>query len=278
MKTKAKTPQEFCECPFQPNDRSGSCPNCLHPFKPSVDGEKVYNSMTEWYHPEIDYWEMLHKFRWTNTTMSKLMKYMCPLDHVDMFQHADMFNYDSEKKTETYGHQQKFQFWNKQFNDALERLLIQEGKRPKLILDVGAGDGYLSKILHDRGFNVVAIDNMRWPFLQRYFPVEEMSYGLAIKKYQPEVIISSWMPLNTDWTPGFRRTKSVKKYILIGEVEAACGGDWSEKKGWEMYTDEEATKYALCRTDSLWFPNPKNDKPDGEFMMHHSAVTVFERK
>ena len=241
----------------------------------TVTSEQVFNSLSEWYHPEIDYWEMLHKLRFTKDPLKEAIGHNTyPQDHVTLMFHAKAFGYDPDKKQEYPSKQQTFQFWNKQFNNALHETLKK--LNPKLILDVGAGDGLLSKVLKDRGFNVIAIDNYEWPFDKRFFPVEELSYGIAIRKYQPDVVICSWMPLNTDWTPGFRRAKSVKHYITIGEVEAACGGDWEEKDGWEMHELEEASRFALCRTDDLWWK--ENGELDDHFMMHHSSVYLFSRK
>jgi hypothetical protein len=237
----------------------------------------IYEDISEWYHPEIDYWEMLNKFRVTRDPLRRAIELPDSFyrDHVSLIFHAKAWGYDETKpegQREYPGDQQVFQFWNKQFNDELVKLIRKDHK---LILDVGAGDGMLSKILHDRGFNVVAVDNYNWPFKMRYFKVHKMTYKQGLKKFEPDVVISSWMPLYKDWTPEFRKTKSVKQYILIGEVDAACGGDWKDRKRWPIKYAKKASYYALCRTDDLWWRD--DGKMNDHFMAHHSAVHVFNR-
>ena len=262
---------------------------------------KIYDNISQWYFPEIDYWEMIEKFRWTkdvlrhnfeqemiietknpdgSTNSIKTKKYISPRNHISLMFHSKAWEIDKETGKEKPSQQQIFQFWNKQFNDELTKILKKIN--PRLILEVGAGDGSLTKILFNRKFNIVATDSYDWPFRNRYFKVEELKYKEALKKYQPDVVIGSWMPLGTDWTPDFRKTKSVNHYIIIGEVNAACGGDWKKRKGWKMIYEKEATKYALCRTDDLWFEgnkleNSKRNKFMNDFLMHHSAVYRFSR-
>jgi len=247
--------------------------------------QTIYNNISEWYNPEIDYWEMLNNFRYTKDPLKEAIgykptmtvdgvEYPNPLDHVTLMFHAKAWEYDKVTKKEYPSKQQQFQFWNKQFNDALTKVL--QKMKPKLILEVGAGQGILSKILTDRGFNVKAIDNFSWPFDKRYFKIEKIDYKNALLKYQPDVVIGSWMPLGTDWTKDFRKTKSVKHYIIIGEVDACCGGDWTDRKTWPMKRENEISKYALCRTDDLWWKD--NGNLDEHFMMHHSSVYSFSRR
>lgn len=54
-----------------------------------------------------------------------------------------------------------------------------------------------------------------------------MDYKEALKKYKPDIVISSWMPYTEDWTKDFRTFSSVKEYILIGEPDnGCCGHPW----------------------------------------------------
>lgn len=60
------------------------------------------------------------------------------------------------------------------------------------------------------------------PFwIKRIFPVEEISTEEAMKN-NPDVVISSWMPAEEDWTKLFRENESVQTFILIGR-EHDCG-------------------------------------------------------
>lgn len=235
--------------------------------------KKIYKTINEWYHPEIDYYEMLENLRWTEDDIQRAIKTpeKYPKEHVTMTMHGRAWEFDESTKDIRPSKQQIFQFWNKQFNDELAKVI--KGMNPQLILEVGAGDGILSKILSDRGFNIVAVDDYSWTFNKRYFKVKKMDYKKALEEYKPDVVLSSWMPLHEDWTPFFRKTKSVKHYILIGEVEGCVGGDWKDRKTWPIHFAKEASKYALCRTDMLWWQKDKLS----DFMMEHSEVNYFSR-
>jgi len=244
---------------------------------------KTYKNMEEWYHPEIDYFEMIENFRWTPDALQRAIKragYDLPQSCISLHLHAKAWEFDEETKSEEPGKQQIFQFYNKQYNDAIAQVLHKMS--PRLILDVGAGDGLMTKLMKARGFNIIAVDNYSWEFRERYADVIRMDYKKALAKYNPDVVISSWMPLGTDWTPDFRKTKSVKHYIQIGEVNMCCGGDWEDRKTWPIQTATEATKYALCRTDSIMFSqleDPNNILSQrSQYMMHHSEVNVTSRR
>jgi hypothetical protein len=57
--------------------------------------------------------------------------------------------------------------------------------------------------------------------------VEKLDYKKALLKYQPDLVIVSWMPMFSDWTKEIRATPSVKEYILIGESDdGCCGNNW----------------------------------------------------
>ena len=55
--------------------------------------------------------------------------------------------------------------------------------------------------------------------------VEPLSCAAALLKYQPTVVVCSWMPQGVDWSAEIRATKSVQEYILVGEVDGGCCGD-----------------------------------------------------
>jgi len=237
---------------------------------------KVYDNPKEWYHPEIDYDEMLTCLRWTKDPMMEksvelqgIWGYDFPLRHVDMFHFVlDVRGGDIQSDGIP-----PFQWWNKTFNGALSKLL--HSINAKVIVEVAAGDGMLTKILLDRGFNVYATDSYRWTYEKQYSPVEKLTYGRALKKYSPDVVICSWMPLGTNWTPTFRETESVMHYIQMGEVEQCCGGDWKKRKGWTVGEIEECSKYALCRTDDISFRNGNGNEI--EFSLFHSKVYLSSR-
>ena len=225
---------------------------------------KVYKDMREWWHPEIDYHEMIDKFKWTHDRMKDILEqeYTFPVGNVNLMMHANAWDEDGKDNKN-----QLFQFWNKQLLDSIADEIRQ--LKPKTVLDVCAGDGMLAKALHNRGLPIIASDNYSWPFEKRHFKIHKLDHKKALEKFQPDIVIGCWMPLHTDWTPDFRKTKSVKHYIQIGEVEACCGGNWDDRKKWPIYR-LDASEYALCRTDSIW--NYRD-----EYGMHHSSVYLTSR-
>lgn len=244
---------------------------------------KIYQNIDEWYHPDIDYNEMMENFRWTHTRMTDLMRekkeivekssflnYEFPLKNIMLHEHSGMFEWDGKK--EKHGRHQKFQFFNKQFNDELAKSI--QRWNPQKVLEVGAGNGWLSRMLEMRGLNTIATDNFSWKLKQMY-QVEKLGVKQALEYYKPDVVIGCWMPLGTDWTTYFRATPSVKHYIIIGEVEACCGGDWKIRKGWHRENLMNVEQWSVCRTDDTWdfFPNHEI----GKLSRRHSEVWAFSR-
>lgn len=232
-----------------------------------------YQSIDEWIYPEIDYYEMIDKFRWTEGDMDKFTSSSSfPKNFLSLIFLSKNWKRDVDGNL-VISDQQIFQFYNKQFNNELAKILKK--MQPKLILEVGAGNGALSRLISNRGFNIVATDNYSWPFAKKYYKIEKMGYKKALKKYVPDVVLVSWMLLNSDWTPEFRNTKSVKHYIQIGELNGCCGGDTKDRKAWPFQIAKSASKFALCRTDTLcWDVNNLRD----DFMMYHSYVGVTSRR
>ncbi len=172
-----------------------------------------------------------------------------------------------------------FQFWFKEYVDGLaEYLLTRYGNQQ--ILEVGAGDGMLSHLLKGRGVNIVATDSGRWKISTDL--IEKLTYKQAIKKYKPVVIIVSWMMLGEDWTPDFRRAKSVQEYIVIGEGEGGCCGQESvfhTHKGWRRYDAFGFDAFNICKTDELANPKGKWAVPGtfGMFNRLHSRTIAFRK-
>ncbi len=127
------------------------------------------------------------------------------------------------------------------------------------ILEVGAGNGRLSHFLKQQlekdapgKFQVIATDSGEWELDSSVFPVEQLDYPEAIKKYKPTVVITSWMPHGEDWTPEFRQADNIKEYLLIGEADGgSCGSDetWTEHDGFVKKDLEEMNKYQFCVAD-----------------------------
>lgn len=165
---------------------------------------------------------------------------------------------------------------------------LSTGNKPVRILEVGAGNGRLAHFMKEElektkagKFQIVATDSMERGFEPNY-PVEEIDYKDALAKYQPEIVICSWMPYSTDWTANFRSTPSVKEYILIGESYLeVCGDPWltwgqkdSDEESAEVppyqkdgFVDSElaeVTKYQISQSDTADFGLFKYFKHGGD--------------
>lgn len=164
-----------------------------------------------------------------------------------------------------------YQILNKEFNDALAAEIKQMRLSP--VLEVGAGLGYLSNALQKRGIDVTAVDNFSDPLLEKSFNKsaiisQKMDYREALDKFNPQLVICSWMPPGEDWTIDIKNTDSVKAYILIGEEDQTI---WGEFTGWRSKVLKESNKWSLCRLDhGVDFEKP-------ELWWRHSKVILYKR-
>ncbi|MEA1936861.1 MAG: hypothetical protein U9N04_01995 [Patescibacteria group bacterium] len=120
---------------------------------------------------------------------------------------------------------------------------------PVIVLEVGGGDGklgynlqkYCDKKLPDK-IKVIVIDKS--PRNQNHLDiVEKIDSENAIGKYNPDIVIMSWMPFEVDLTEDWRNCKNVKEYILVGETDDGCCGHetltWGTKPYYPYDWDEE---------------------------------------
>lgn len=191
-----------------------------------------------------------------------------------------------------------YEFLNAEFITAFSNYLAQRVKNlgasedsPVTILEVGAGNGRLSHFIQQRlaamlpgKVKVVATDSGKWG-LKTAFPVEAIGHKEALGKYEPNIVIFSWMPYEKDVTDDFRAAGSVDEYILIGETVGCCGDIWRtwgeswsfddkdiEGKvapyiadGFERQNIDEVSVHQICRSDYL--------DDDG-----HSSTVSFRRE
>lgn len=142
---------------------------------------------------------------------------------------------------------------------------------PEIILEVGAGEGLLGKYLSkELGKDIILTDDHSW-WKKENIKINNkdilaIDYNAAIKIYNPDLIIASWIPYNSWWTKEFIRCESVKGYILIGEGPGGCtGSDMDWKTSWIRRDLDNVGKYAICRTDH------------GFSRTRHTNVSLFER-
>ena len=160
-----------------------------------------------------------------------------------------------------------FQLLNREFLDAMAEYLRGRG----FVLEVGAGDGVLSRELYELGVDILATDNGSWN-IDTGAGVEILDYREAIRRYQPVIVLSSWMPPRNDWTPDFRSANCVQEYILIGETDGgSCGLDsvWDEYPEFERVNLGKPSSYSLCRNDLF---------PGKELLPQRSFVESFRHR
>lgn len=162
-----------------------------------------------------------------------------------------------------------FEIWTKeyieQFSNYLSKQAILLGgkkEKPTIILEVGAGDGrlsyFLTQQLKSSKVDTIKIittgyDSESFKIKSKYNNVENLPEKDALEKYSPAIVICSWMIPDEDWTPDFRKTKSVKEYILIGP-EGPCGTDetWEWTSGFEKIEHEDLSEVQISRLDILY--------------------------
>ncbi|MFH1444295.1 MAG: hypothetical protein ABIG34_02810 [Candidatus Peregrinibacteria bacterium] len=132
-----------------------------------------------------------------------------------------------------------FEIYTEEYVSAFARYLAERidhlrvNGNPVTILEVGAGDGRLTRALRDKlselhleNVQLIATDTHEWD-IQPTAPVEKMKYEEALQTYHPQIVISSWMPSLSDWTAEFRQAPNVQEYLLIGEPDGElCGDPW----------------------------------------------------
>jgi len=141
-----------------------------------------------------------------------------------------------------------FQIFSREFIDELSKEIKK--LKAKTIIEVGAGDGNLSRALQRKGVDSKPTDNYNWKKRGNInYPkdVEKIDFKKALKKYNPELVIICWEELGMPFTEEILKHPSVKWVIWIGEgLGGCCGNDSSLEKLNHTYIEN---KYCLARTD-----------------------------
>lgn len=149
-------------------------------------------------------------------------------------------------------------FYSRELIDALAELI---GSRS--CLEIGAGDGTLSRFFKNRGVRITATDNYSWKnAVESAEDVIKLDAREALGSYAPEVVICSWPPSGNDFERQVFNTPSVQLYIVIGSRYQFAFGNWSDYRKQPLFDIEEDKKLG-----ALVLP------PELE-----SAVYVFRRK
>ena len=110
-------------------------------------------------------------------------------------------------------------------------------------LEIGAGDGTLTRFLKDQGVRLTATDNHGWNKAVEYPEwVVKLDAREALARYAPEVVICSWPPAQNDFERDVFNTPSVQLYIVIGSRHQFAFGNWKDYRQQSAFALEEDKK------------------------------------
>ena len=108
-------------------------------------------------------------------------------------------------------------------------------------IEIGAGDGTLTRFLNNIGIDCKATDDYSWKHYIQYPDfVENMDAKTALKKYKPETVICSWAPPGNTFEKSVFEMDSVKLYIVIGTKNPLFSGNhvtYQNQKNFNMELD-----------------------------------------
>ncbi|MBP7807179.1 hypothetical protein KA047_01645 [Candidatus Saccharibacteria bacterium] len=169
------------------------------------------------------------------------------------------------------------EYYTREYIEGLAEHLMQraDANQETIVLEVGAGAGRLSRFLGGAithpNVTIIPTDLSDG----RMYPgVEAIDYKQALQKYEPSVVLSAWMPFQSDWTAVFRQTPSVMEYVLIGEAGpgSASGTDatWDSimlaADGFTMNQLSSLARYQLSLMTSF---------ESGEALCHSTTVSFL---
>lgn len=94
-------------------------------------------------------------------------------------------------------------------------------------LEIGAGDGALSRFLRAAGANICATDDYSWSQkIDIPDDVKKMDARTALASLSPEVVICSWPPAKNSFEQFVFKTPSVRRYVVIGSRHRFAFGNW----------------------------------------------------
>jgi len=130
-------------------------------------------------------------------------------------------------------------------------------------VEVGAGDGTLSRFLSDAGVQIQATDNYSWSaFITYPAEVEKLDAKQTLKKYKPPVVVCSWPDPENSWEQEVFLCPSVVLYVVIGSATPGVTGNQGVYHSQTAFSCEERPDLA-----ELVLPREQGN-----------AVKVFRRK
>ena len=129
-------------------------------------------------------------------------------------------------------------FYTRELVEALAGMIASRS-----CLEIGAGDGTLTRFLKYRGVALTATDNYGWKNAVTYPEwVVKLDAREALATYAPEVVICSWPPAQNDFERYVFTTPSVQIYIVIGSRHQFAFGNWKEYRQQSAFELEEDKK------------------------------------
>lgn len=126
-------------------------------------------------------------------------------------------------------------FYSNALVEALTKMIASRS-----CLEIGAGDGTLTRFLTSKGVQVTATDNYGWNNVVNYPEwVAKLDAREALSTYNPLVVICSWPPSENDFERYVFNTPSVQLYIVIGSRHHFAFGNWKDYKQQTSFTLEE---------------------------------------
>ena len=126
-------------------------------------------------------------------------------------------------------------FYSRPLIDGLRDLI---GDRSAV--EIAAGDGTLSRFLHDAGVDIVPTDDYSWSGRVEYDErVVKQDAVAAVRTRQPQVVICSWPPAGNPFEREVFKTRSVEMYIVIGSRHEGAAGNWATYRGQKAFDIEE---------------------------------------
>lgn len=98
-------------------------------------------------------------------------------------------------------------------------------------LEIAAGDGTLARFLTEAGVPITATDDYSWDSIDFPTSVLREDARTALRRHQPQVVLSSWPPANNTFEQHVFTTPSVEQYIMIGSRHESSTGNWAAYRG-----------------------------------------------
>jgi hypothetical protein len=141
-----------------------------------------------------------------------------------------------------------FQFYSEEFIAHIVKTINKLGAHK--IIEIGAGDGFLSHFLKRKGIDIIPTDDCSRPYIKYTEQVKKLNHKEALKKYKPDLVVINWEELDATYSIDALNYASVKYLLWIGEGHGGCTGS---KDLWEYDSENTKNPYCLSRTDDWAF-------------------------